>query len=149
VAGALLGRQRDGACFFWFAAAIVLALVSLAAGLYLDLLISTTSARYSMTVSNASSAAETLGVMQVVAVIGLPLVLLYTAGVQYPVPGKVTLTGQLTAWAGHPFCPVTGPTYEGRSPLNRSRDDGLQSDAWSRAMGAGRRRPRAGDRRST
>ena len=92
IAGVSLLRQRDVSGFFWSAAAIVLTLVSLAAGLYPNLLISTTNAKYSMTVSNASSATETLTVMLIVAVIGLPFVFLYTAGVQYLFRGKVTLT---------------------------------------------------------
>ena len=92
VAGVSLLHGRDVSGFFWSAAAIVLTLVSLAAGLYPDLLISTTNAKYNMTVSNASSAAETLTVMLVVAVIGLPFVFLYTAGVQYLFRGKVRLT---------------------------------------------------------
>jgi cytochrome bd ubiquinol oxidase subunit II len=93
MAGAAMLRRRDVSGFFWSAAAIVLVLVSLAAGLYPNLLISSLDARYSMTVSNAASAAETLTVMLVVAVIGLPFVLLYTAGVQYLFRGKVRLTG--------------------------------------------------------
>ena len=85
-------RRRDVSGFFWSASTIVLVLVSLAAGLYPELLISSIDARYSMTVSNASSATETLTVMLVVAVIGLPFVFLYTAGVQYLFRGKVELT---------------------------------------------------------
>jgi cytochrome bd ubiquinol oxidase subunit II len=94
VAGVALLRGRDVFGFFWSAAAIVLTLVSLAAGLYPDLLISTVDARYSMTVSNASSATETLTVMLVIAAIGLPFVFLYTAGVQYLFRGKVRLSAE-------------------------------------------------------
>jgi cytochrome d ubiquinol oxidase subunit II len=85
-------RDREVTAFFWAAATIVLLLVSLAAGLYPSLLISNIDARFSMTVSNASAATSTLGVMLVIAVIGLPFVFLYTAGVQYLFRGKVTLT---------------------------------------------------------
>jgi cytochrome bd ubiquinol oxidase subunit II len=92
-AGVMLSRRRGTAGFFWSAAAVALLLVSLAAGLYPDLLTSTIDARYSMTVSNAASASETLTVMLVVVAIGLPFVLLYTAGVQYLFRGKVRLTG--------------------------------------------------------
>jgi cytochrome d ubiquinol oxidase subunit II len=88
---AMLGA-RDVSGFFWSAATIVLVLVSLAAGLYPNLLISNIDAKFSLTVSNAASASETLAVMLIVAVIGLPFVLLYTAGVQYFFRGKVTLT---------------------------------------------------------
>jgi cytochrome d ubiquinol oxidase subunit II len=85
-------RRRDVSGFFWSAATIVLVLVSLAAGLYPNLLISNIDAKYSLTVSNAASAGETLAVMLIVAAIGLPFVLLYTAGVQYLFRGKVTLS---------------------------------------------------------
>ena len=92
VAGLELLRGRDTAAFFWAAAAIVLTLVSLAAGLYPNLLISNIDPKYNMTLSNAASAFDTLVVMLVVVVIGLPFVLLYTAGVQYLFRGKVRLT---------------------------------------------------------
>ena len=45
-----------------------------------------------MTVTNASDASNTLTVMLIVAIIGIPFVLLYTAGVQYIFRGKVKLT---------------------------------------------------------
>jgi cytochrome d ubiquinol oxidase subunit II len=92
VAGVSMLRDREVTAFFWAAATIVLLLVSLAAGLYPNLLISNIDTRFSMTVSNASAATNTLGVMLVIAVIGLPFVFLYTAGVQYLFRGKVTLT---------------------------------------------------------
>jgi cytochrome d ubiquinol oxidase subunit II len=92
IAGVAMLRGQDVSGFFWSAAAIILVLVSLAAGLYPNLLISNVDARYSMTVSNAASATETLTVMLIVAAIGLPFVLLYTAGVQYLFRGKVRLT---------------------------------------------------------
>jgi cytochrome bd ubiquinol oxidase subunit II len=47
-----------------------------------------------MTVSNASSASETLTVMLVFALMGIPFVLLYTAAVQYLFRGKVRLTDE-------------------------------------------------------
>ena len=56
------------------------------------MLTSTLSPAYDMTVTNASSSSETLTVMLVVAVVGMPFVLLYTAGVQYLFRGKVTLS---------------------------------------------------------
>lgn len=93
VAGTMLLRGRVVTGFFWSAAAMALLLVSLAAGLYPDLLTSSIDPKYSMTVSNATSDSVTLTVMLVIAVIGIPFVLLYTAGVQYLFRGKVRLTG--------------------------------------------------------
>ena len=67
-------------------------LASVATGLFPNMLKSTIDPSYSMTISNASAANETLTVMLVVAIIGLPFVLTYTAGVQYLFRGKVELT---------------------------------------------------------
>jgi cytochrome d ubiquinol oxidase subunit II len=52
---------------------------------------STTNSAYDLTVQNASAARETLTVMFVIALIGMPFVLLYTAGVYYFFRGKVEL----------------------------------------------------------
>ena len=67
-------------------------LATISAGLYPNMLKSSTNPAYSMTVSNASADHYTLTVMLVVAIIGIPFVLLYTAGVQYLFSGKVQLT---------------------------------------------------------
>ena len=69
-----------------------LPLATISAGLYPNMLKSSIDPTYSMTVSNASADSYTLPVMLVVAIIGIPFVLLYTAGVQYLFSGKVKLT---------------------------------------------------------
>ncbi len=83
---------RAVAAFFASCATIGTSLATISAGLYPNMLKSSTDPAYSMTVTNASAASETLTVMLVVAIIGLPFVLLYTAGVQYLFSGKVKLT---------------------------------------------------------
>jgi cytochrome d ubiquinol oxidase subunit II len=88
----MVRRGREVGAFFVNSAMIALALATVSAGLYPNMLRSTTDPTFSMTVDNASAASETLTVMLVVAVIGLPFVLLYTAGVQYLFRGKVTLS---------------------------------------------------------
>jgi cytochrome bd ubiquinol oxidase subunit II len=85
-------RGRDVAAFFSSSAMIAMLLATASAGLYPNLLRSSIEPKFSMTVSNASAASETLTVMLIVAVIGIPFVLLYTAGVQYLFRGKVKLT---------------------------------------------------------
>jgi cytochrome bd ubiquinol oxidase subunit II len=85
-------RGRDAAAFFASSAMIALLLATVSAGLYPNMLKSTTDPSYSMTVTNASAASNTLTVMLIVAIIGIPFVLLYTAGVQYLFRGKVKLT---------------------------------------------------------
>jgi cytochrome d ubiquinol oxidase subunit II len=67
-------------------------LATVSAGLYPNMLKSSTDPTFSMTVTNASAASNTLTVMLIVAIIGIPFVLLYTAGVQYIFRGKVKLT---------------------------------------------------------
>lgn len=84
----------DFAAFFWSGVTLALGVVSLAAGLYPTLLPSTTSPSYSMTVSNAASAPETLAIMLIVVVIGIPFLLLYAVGVRYMFRGKVTLSDE-------------------------------------------------------
>jgi cytochrome bd ubiquinol oxidase subunit II len=85
-------RGRDTVAFFGSSAVIAFSLATISAGLYPNLLKSSTDPAYSMTVSNASADHYTLTVMLVVAIIGIPFVLLYTAGVQYLFSGKVKLT---------------------------------------------------------
>jgi cytochrome d ubiquinol oxidase subunit II len=86
-----LRRGRDVAAFFSSSVMLAMLLATVSAGLYPYMLKSSINLKYSMTVTNASSANETLQVMLVVALIGLPFVLLYTAGVQYLFRGKVKL----------------------------------------------------------
>ena len=85
-------RGREVAAFFGSCAMIALSLATISAGLYPNMLKSSTNPELSMTVSNASAESYTLTVMLVVAIIGIPFVLLYTAGVQYLFSGKVQLT---------------------------------------------------------
>jgi cytochrome d ubiquinol oxidase subunit II len=85
---------RTGHQFWAFVASsamIFLLLVSASAGIFPNLLISTTSDAYNLTIYNAASADNTLTVMLVIALIGMPFVLLYTAGVYYFFRGKVVV----------------------------------------------------------
>ena len=56
-----------------------------------NLLISSINDSYNLTVDNSASASNTLTVMLVVALIGMPLVLVYTAGIYYFFRGKTEL----------------------------------------------------------
>ena len=89
-------NMRRGAEFWAFvcsAALIAFSMFSVAAGLFPNLLISTTNPQYSLTIFNAASQANSLTVMLIIALIGMPFVLLYTAGVYYIFRGKVRLSG--------------------------------------------------------
>ena len=77
--------------FLSSATMIALLLGAVACGMYPVMLRSTTNSAYDLTVQNASAAKETLTVMFVIALIGMPFVLLYTAGVYYFFRGKVEL----------------------------------------------------------
>jgi cytochrome d ubiquinol oxidase subunit II len=88
----LLRMGRNFQAFLCSSAMIALLILSVAIGLYPNLLVSTTDPGYSLTLSNAASAPATLGVMLACALIGMPFVLLYTAAVNYIFRGKVRLS---------------------------------------------------------
>jgi cytochrome d ubiquinol oxidase subunit II len=77
--------------FLSSSAMIALLLISGAVGIFPNLLISTTDPAYNLTITNAASADNTLVVCLIFAVIGIPFVLLYTAGVYYIFRGKATV----------------------------------------------------------
>ena len=77
--------------FLSSATMIALLLGAVASGMYPVMLRSTIDSSFDLTVQNASAANETLMVMFVFALIGMPFVLLYTAGVYYFFRGKVVL----------------------------------------------------------
>jgi len=85
-------RGRDVAAFFSSAVMLGLLLITAGIGMYPNLLISTTDQAYNMTSNNAASQHMTLEVMLIVAIIGIPFVVLYTSGVQYLFRGKVELS---------------------------------------------------------
>lgn len=91
VAWFMLRKGRDLQAFIASGAMIALLLFSAAAGLYPNLLISSLDPAYNLTIFNSSSAPNTLTVMLIIALIGMPFVLLYTAGVYYFFRGKVRL----------------------------------------------------------
>ena len=72
-----LGRERDGQAFIATAVAMVATVGSLFASLYPNVLVSSTDATYTLTVEGTASGDYALKVMTVVAVVFLPLVLLY------------------------------------------------------------------------
>ena len=71
---------------------IALVIIAVGAGLYPNLLVSTTDPAFNMTTTNASSADNTLSILLIVAIIGIPFVLTYTSGVYYIFRGKVHLS---------------------------------------------------------
>ena len=95
VAGWLMLRRGHTMIAFLLSAAMIAGLMfSAAIGLYPNLLVSSIDPTYNLTIFNASSQPNTLTVMLIIALIGMPFVLLYTAGVYYVFRGKVRLTPQ-------------------------------------------------------
>jgi cytochrome d ubiquinol oxidase subunit II len=77
VAGYFIRRQRDGWAFTMTATTIVLAMVTLFMILYPRVMISSIDPAYSLTIYNASSSDYTLKVMSIVALLFVPVVLIY------------------------------------------------------------------------
>lgn len=72
-------RGREGFAFFGFGLFLLAGAASIFAAVYPVVLPSTLNAQYNLTVLNASSSPYTLGLMSIVACIGVPLVLAYQA----------------------------------------------------------------------
>ncbi len=73
--------------------AVIACMIGLAAtGLFPNLVPSTTGTINSLTIHNASSTTRTLTAMLVIALVGMPLVLIYTTVIYRAFKGKVTLT---------------------------------------------------------
>jgi cytochrome d ubiquinol oxidase subunit II len=87
----LIRAQQYLQAFLASATMIALLMGAVAAGLYPILLHSSIDSANDLTITNAASAEPTLMVMFVIAMIGIPFVLLYTAGVYYFFRGKVVL----------------------------------------------------------
>jgi cytochrome d ubiquinol oxidase subunit II len=85
-------RGRPVLAFTCSAATIAFSLFSVAVGMFPNLLFSSLDPSYNLTAFNAASAQNTLTVTFIVALIGMPFVLAYTAGVNYFFRGKVRLS---------------------------------------------------------
>jgi cytochrome d ubiquinol oxidase subunit II len=66
-------------------------ILSVAAGLYPNLLVSTLDSTNNLTITNAASEPNTLMVMLVIVLIGLPFILLFSIGIHYFLRGKVKI----------------------------------------------------------
>ena len=87
----MVRRGQDLRAFMFSSATIGLLLVSGGIGLYPDLIISTIDPAYNLTITNAAAAQNTLVVALIIALIGMPFVLLYTAGVYWIFRGKTVV----------------------------------------------------------
>jgi cytochrome d ubiquinol oxidase subunit II len=83
---------RPGRAFLSSCATLVLLLALFGINVYPEFVHSRLDPDYSLTIYDAASSQKTLGIMTIIAVIGLPLVLSYTVGIYWVFRGKVTLT---------------------------------------------------------
>lgn len=97
---------REGRAFAGIAAFLVLGAGSIFAAVFPVVLPSTIDGAFDLTVTNASSGDYTLGVMTVVAAIGLPLVLLYQGWTYWVFRKRLTESHLPEA---HPVLPATAP----------------------------------------
>jgi cytochrome d ubiquinol oxidase subunit II len=78
---------------FISSSATILALVFLfSLTLFPNLVVSSLSADFSLNIYNAASSEKTLGIMAIIAVIGMPFVLAYTSAIYWAFRGKVQIT---------------------------------------------------------
>jgi cytochrome d ubiquinol oxidase subunit II len=82
---------REFRAFLSSSAAIGLLITLIGVGLYPNLLLATHDPANSLTIINGASSQKTLRIMLVIAIIGVPLVLAYTAGIYWVFRGKVKL----------------------------------------------------------
>ncbi len=82
---------RDFRAFLSSCAAMAALMLLFGIGMYPDLVASSTDPANSLTVYNAASSQDTLRIMLIIAVIGVPLVLAYTASIYWVFRGKVRL----------------------------------------------------------
>ena len=107
LAGYFVRSGRSGLAFAMTAVGTLAAVATLFTGLYPRVMVSSSSFGDSLTVSNASSAHYTLAVITVVALVLLPLVLLYQAWTYYVFRARVSGEAiQLHGDSGPP--PTTG-----------------------------------------
>ena len=84
-------RERPGEAFLSSAATIVALVGLFGVAQFPYLMVSTLDPAFSLTAYNAASSARTLGIMQIVVLLGMPFVLLYTAVIYWVFRGKVTV----------------------------------------------------------
>ncbi|MHB1768479.1 MAG: cytochrome d ubiquinol oxidase subunit II, partial [Phycisphaerae bacterium] len=86
-----ISMKKDFLAFISSSAAIALLLATLSIGLFPNLLYATNNPAYSLTIYTASSSQYTLGIMLVIAIIGMPIVITYTTYVYWIFRHKTAL----------------------------------------------------------
>ena len=86
-----ISKGWDFFAFLSSSVAIVLFMFLFGLGIFPNMVISNPDGQYSLTIYNASSSPKTLGIMLVIALIGMPIVLAYTVSIYWIFRGKVKL----------------------------------------------------------
>ncbi len=85
-------RQRDGRAFICSSLSILILMFQFGAAVYPNMVLSTPDVANSLNIHNGASTQKSLQFMFYVAMIGVPIVLTYTASIYYIFRGKVVLT---------------------------------------------------------
>lgn len=88
----MVKRERPFLGFLSSSCVILGLVVLFSVSLYPNLVASSLSPEYSLTIYNAASSWKTLRIMAVIALIGMPLVVVYTAAIYWSFRGKVRIT---------------------------------------------------------
>jgi cytochrome d ubiquinol oxidase subunit II len=86
-----LFHRRFLRAFLASSATIGLLVTLVGVGLFPNILLATNDPAHSLTITNAASSQKTLGIMLVIAIIGVPVVLAYTTAIYWVFRGKVKL----------------------------------------------------------
>jgi cytochrome d ubiquinol oxidase subunit II len=86
-----ISKGWDSFAFFSSCIAIVLFMFLFGLGIFPNLALSNPDPQYSLTVYNACSSQKTLGIMFIIALIGMPIVLAYTISIYWVFRGKVKI----------------------------------------------------------
>jgi cytochrome d ubiquinol oxidase subunit II len=89
-----LYHHHDFRAFFSSVVAIIFLMMLFGIGIFPYLVPSSTGSAFGLTIYNAASSQKTLGIMLLIAVLGMPLVFSYTASVYWIFRGKVRLTAK-------------------------------------------------------
>ena len=90
VSGYFINRRQEGWAFIMVAVNIVFTLITFFMIMFPRVMISSTNPAYSLTIYNASSSQYTLGVMSIIALIFVPIVLIYQGWTYYMFRKRIT-----------------------------------------------------------
>ena len=87
-----ISKGKDFLAFLSSCASIAALLTLFAFGIFPNFVIASNNPEYSLTIYNSASSQQTLNIMLIIAMIGVPFVLAYTISIYWIFRGKVKLT---------------------------------------------------------